>query len=155
MLTDLLPEGDQHDIACEGFGNFDFVKGEAAQAADQRKSYRQTGYDLAGNANLARSVMFKPMLGLFNRDKLLPLRYCPVQIELELANSQADAVTTETAEGFSNGADWGISDIQCKCGLLTLGSSLDNEYASHLLAGNIQANRLDLIKTLALILQGL
>ena len=37
MLTDLLPEDDQHDIACEGFGNFDSVKGEAAQAADARK----------------------------------------------------------------------------------------------------------------------
>ena len=39
-LTDLIPEDDQHDIACEGFGNFAFVKGEAAQAGDQRKSYR-------------------------------------------------------------------------------------------------------------------
>ena len=28
MLTDLMPEDDQHDIACEGFGNFDFVKGD-------------------------------------------------------------------------------------------------------------------------------
>ena len=81
---------------------------------------------------LARRVMFKPMLGLFNQDKLLPLRYCPLQIELELVNSQADAVTTETAEGFSNGANWGSSDIQCKCDLLTLGNSRDNEYASHL-----------------------
>ena len=49
MLTDLLPEDDQHDIACEGFGNFDFVKGEVAQAADERKSYRQDEYDLSGN----------------------------------------------------------------------------------------------------------
>ena len=30
---------------------------------------------------------------------------------------------------------WGITDIQCKCDLLTLGNSLDNEYASHLLSG--------------------
>ena len=135
MLTDLLPEDDQHDIACEGFGNFDFVKGEAAQAADQRKIYRQTDYDLSGNVMLARRVMFKPMLGLFNQDKLLPLRYCPIQIELELVNSQADAVTTETAESFSNGANWDISDIQCKCDLLTLDNTLDNEYASHLLSG--------------------
>ena len=66
---------------------------------------------------LARRVMLKPKLGLCNQDKLLPLRYCPIQIELELVNSQADAVTTETAEGFSNGANWDISDIQCKCGL--------------------------------------
>ena len=67
MLTDLLPGDDQHDIGCEGFGNFDFVKGAGAQAADQRKSYRQTDYDLSGNVGLARRVMFKPMLGLFNQ----------------------------------------------------------------------------------------
>ena len=35
-LTNLMPEDDQHDIACEGFCNFDFVKGEAAQAVDDR-----------------------------------------------------------------------------------------------------------------------
>ena len=108
--------------------------GEAAQAGDQRKTYRQTDYDLSGNVGLARRVMFKPMLGLFNQDKLPPLRSCPIQIELEFVNSQADPVTTETAEGFSNGVDWDISDIQCKCDLLALGNSLDNEYASHLLA---------------------
>ena len=135
MLTDLLPEDDQHDIACEGFGDFDFVKGEAAQAADQRNSYRQTDYDLSGNVMLARRVMFKPMLGLFNQDKLLPLRYCPTQVEVELVNSQADSVTTETAEGFSNGTNWDISDIQCKCDLLTRDNPLDNEYASYLLSG--------------------
>ena len=50
-------------------------------------------------------------------------------------NSQADAVSLEVAEGFSNGANWDISDIQCKCGLLELDSSLSDEYASHLLSG--------------------
>ena len=110
MPTDLLPEDDQSDIACEGFGNFDLAKGEVAQAADQQKGYRQTDYDLSGNVILARRVMFKPMLGLFNQDKLLPLRYCPIQIELELVNSQADTVTTETAEGSPNGSNWDTND---------------------------------------------
>ena len=68
MLTDLLPEDDQHDIACEGFGNFDFVKSEAAQAADERKGYRQDDYDRSCNVYLARRVQFKPMLGLFNQE---------------------------------------------------------------------------------------
>ena len=68
MLIDLLSEDDQSDIACEGFGYFGFVHGEAAQGADQRKGYRQTDYDLSGNVNLARRVMFKPMLGLFNQE---------------------------------------------------------------------------------------
>ena len=99
MLTDLLPEDEQHDIACEGFGNFDFVKGtDEAEAADPRKGYRMDDYDLSGNVHLARRVQFKPMLGLFNQEKLIPLRYCPIQIELELVNQQADAVTTAPAK---------------------------------------------------------
>ena len=134
MLTDLLPEDDQHDIACEGFVSSVFVKGEAAQAADQRKGYRQNDYDLLGHVGLARRVMFKPMLGLFNEDKLIPLRHCPIQIELELVNSQADAVSLEVAEGFSNGANWDISDIQFKLDCVALDSSLGNEYASRLLS---------------------
>ena len=32
-------------------------------------------------------------------------------------------------------ANWDITDVQCKCDLLTLDSSLENEYASHLLSG--------------------
>ena len=38
----------------------DFVKGEDAQAADERKSYRQDDYDLSGNVGLARRVQFNP-----------------------------------------------------------------------------------------------
>ena len=68
--------------------NFDFVKGEAAQAADVRKGYRQDDYDRPGNVYLARRAQFKPMLGLFNQEKLIPLRYCPIQIELKLVNQQ-------------------------------------------------------------------
>ena len=135
MLTDLLPENGQHDIACEGFGNFDMVKGEAAQAVGERKGYRQDDYDLSGNVFLARRVQFKPMLGFFNQEKLFPLRYCPIQIEFELVNQQAGAVSLENAEGFQNGANWDVTDIRCKCDLLELDSSLSNGYASHLLSG--------------------
>ena len=55
MLTDLLPEDDQHDVACEGFGNFDCVK---PADGDDRKGYRQADYDVSGNVNSARRVMF-------------------------------------------------------------------------------------------------
>ena len=136
MLTNILPEDDQSDIACEGFENSEVVKDAGpAQAADPRKGYRQTGYDVLGNVLIARRVMFEPMLCLFNQDKLLPLRYCPIQIELELVNSQADAVTTKSWEGHSNGANWDISGIQCKFDFVALDNSLDNEYTSHLLSG--------------------
>ena len=36
---------------------------------------------------------------------------------------------------FSTGANWDISDIQCKCDLLELDSSLRNKHVSHLLSG--------------------
>ena len=37
--------------------------------------------------------------------------------------------------GITSTNKWSTSDIQCKCDLLTPGSSLQNEYASHLLSG--------------------
>ena len=102
---------------------------------NEKATYRQEDYDRSGNVGLARRIQFEPMLGLFNQEKLIPLRCCPIQIELQLVNQQADAVTTETSQGFQNCANWDLSDIQCKCDLLELDSSLSNEYASHLLSG--------------------
>ena len=81
---------------------------------DDRKGYRRTYYDVSGNINSACRVMFKSMLGLFNQEKLLPLRYCPLQIELELVNSQAGAVTTESWEGHQHAVNFDFSDVQCK-----------------------------------------
>ena len=62
----------------------------------------------------------------------MPLRYCPIQIELELVNSFIDAIVIR---GANDSALWDISDIQCKVDLLALDNGLDNEYASHLLSG--------------------
>ena len=81
--------------------------------------------------------MFKPLVGIFGQDKLIPLRYyCPIQIKLGMINNGADAVFVDMiiASGKYK-ANWGISDIQCKCELLTLDSNLDNEDASHRLPG--------------------
>ena len=57
--------------------------------------------------------------------KYLPIRYCPLQIELELVTS---------AEAFSPAAPpsiaaFTLSDIQVLVDLVTLDNSLDNEYA--------------------------
>ena len=80
----------------------------------------------------ARRVLSKPIFEPFNQDKLLHLRYCPIQIELELVNSFTDA--TVTRDAYSS-ALWSISNIQCICDPLTLDNTLDNEYASDLLPG--------------------
>ena len=99
---------------------------------DSRSTYRCEDYGQSGLVWTSRRVLFKPMFGFFNQGKLLPLRYCPIQIELELVNNCMDAIVKrdDNKPDLSN-----ISDIQCKCDRLTLVNSLDNEYASHLLSG--------------------
>ena len=132
MLTALKTEEEQNTIAGEGFCNFEGTYTVEGSASDSRSTYRQEAYDQAGLVISARRVLFKPLFGLFNQEKLIPLRYCPIQIELELVNNMLDAVVMRNA--YSSGL-WNISDIQCKCDLLTLDNSLDSEYASHLLSG--------------------
>ena len=132
MLTALKTEEGQNIIAGEGFCNFDGKWVPPNTAGDSRSTYRQEDYDQAGLIIAARRVLFKPLFGLFNQGKLIPLRYCPIQIELELVNNLLDAIVMKTV--YSSGL-WNISDIQCKCDLLTLDNSLDDEYASHLLSG--------------------
>ena len=127
MLTALETEEEQTSIAGKGFCNFDH-KHATEQQHDSRSTYRLENYDQAGYATTARRVLFIHIFGLFNQDKLLPPRCCPIQIELELVNRFTDAIVIRDA---NDSALCNISDIQCKCDVLTL----DNEYASHLLSG--------------------
>ena len=146
MLTALKSIDDQKEIAMEGFGCFTTVHDSnsgglaadpdgTAEDADGRKSYRIKDWDEADRVLTSRKVLFKPMLGLFNQDKVIPLRFAPLQIELELVNNSADAVFVGAQDSATMTANWSISEIQCKVDLLTLDSSLQNEYASHLLGG--------------------
>ena len=139
MLTTLKRTEEQLEIANEGFGSFDNkldgVLDRVNEELDQRKSYREADFSESGVIEVSRRVMFKPMLGMFNQDKLIPLRYCPLQIELELVNNPADSVFNGVIDTHTYHSDWDITDIQCKCDLLTLDNSLENEYASHLLSG--------------------
>ena len=131
MLTALKTEEGQNTIAGEGFCNFD-GKYAVEQQTGSRSTYRQEDHDQAGLVITGRRVLFKPLFGLSNQEKLIPLRYCPIQIELALINSFTDA--SAMRDSYASGL-WNISDIQCKCDLLTLDNTLDNEYASHLLSG--------------------
>jgi len=93
-----------------------------------------------------QTVCFKPMLGLVNQSKLLPVKYCPIVIELELCNSNLDPIITpnkKNAAGtapaiftdLDTGSNWSIENICVKCDCCTLDNHLNNEYTAHLLAG--------------------
>ena len=87
------------------------------------------------------TVGFKFLSGLLNQDKFLPIRYCPITIELELVNQFTDSVIALNAEsGVTQYKDnvsstWQIENVTVKADVVTLDNSLDNEYAQHLLEG--------------------
>ena len=133
MLTGLKSDEEQLMIASEGFGSFDDRYGVVSD--DNRKEYHSGDVDKYGSVVQSRRVVFKPMFGILHQEKLLPLKYCPLQVELELVNNGADAVHIGSYNGETHTANWDMTDIQVKCDLLTLDNSLENEYASHLLSG--------------------
>ena len=90
----------------------------------------------------AQTVMFKPLSGLFTQDKYIPLRYCPITIELELTDQITDPVVISggaATNGFttaSTSTTWQLQQVQIKLDVCTLDNALDNSYAQHMLSGN-------------------
>ena len=91
-----------------------------------------------------KNVLFRLLSGILNQDKYLRIRYCPIQIELELVNNMLDPITEQAS--YMNGAtaaigeaeastQWEIEDVQVRCDVVTLDNALDNEYAQHLISG--------------------
>ena len=94
----------------------------------------------------SQTVLFKPCSGIFNQEKMLPIRYMPLTIELELVNDSNEPIVSETTTGtnaFDVGSgvggntstSWQIQNVQVKCDVVTLDNQLDNSYAEHLLSG--------------------
>ena len=87
-------------------------------------------------ASSSKRVSFKPMSGLLSQSKWLPIRYCPVTIELELVSNAADPIVAATGAFVSTtSVDWEIEDVQLKADLCTLDNAVDNQIADHLLSG--------------------
>jgi hypothetical protein len=73
--------------------------------------------------------------------KFIPLRYCPLEIELELANADDGLITTgggitdlgskASFEG-SISKDYHLEMCQLKADVCTLDNALDNSYTEHL-----------------------
>lgn len=86
------------------------------------------------------TVLFKPLFGLLNQNKMLPLRYAPITIELELVDEAKEPIYEPPTTGVNfNTANttmlWSINNVQVKCDVCTLDNALDNSYAQHLLSG--------------------
>ena len=94
-------------------------------------------------AGQSLAVLFKPLSGLLNQDKMIPLRYAPVTIELELVDNAREPIFDSiTLGGGANDVlvanssyNWSINNVQVKTDICVLDNALDNSYAQHLLSG--------------------
>jgi hypothetical protein len=81
--------------------------------------------------------------GLFNQNKFLPIRYCPITIELELVDSAYEPIigafgATGELEEFAasnTSLEWQLGNVQVKVDFCTLDNALDNSHASRPLSG--------------------
>jgi hypothetical protein len=144
MFFSLMPDHVRDNVDIEGFGyrwDDKFNKwGETF--TNQTMPGIQGGY--------YKPVMFKPFLGFLLQQKLIPVKFAPIVLELEVVNSNLDPIitpgkrtildvpdvyfTSSSGEG-STGTDWSIENICIKCDICTLDNSLNNSYVEHLLSG--------------------
>jgi hypothetical protein len=98
--------------------------------------------------HMRQTVCFKPLCGILAQTKFIPLRFCPLEIELELA-SAADGLITDVGGVENTATDLGVVDrfrgsiskeyhlemCQLKADVCTLDNTLENSYTQHLMNG--------------------
>ena len=92
---------------------------------------------LPGIGATAQTVIVQPLCGLFQQTKYLPLRYAPLEIELELADVN-DPIVSDFAGAFleaNTSVLWKIENCMVKVDLCTLDNASENSYVSHFMGG--------------------
>jgi hypothetical protein len=75
-------------------------------------------------ANGSRSVCFKPLFGLLNRPKYIPLMRSPLTLEFEVVNGATDPLVGRNASAdyrdTNTSITWQLQDVRIVCDLVTL-----------------------------------
>ena len=129
MLHILTSESNRDNDSLEGFG----------ARWDDKTSWNawNTDYGAIVKGNSARAVTFKPLFGLLNQPKYIPLMWSPLVFEFEVVNDAKEAIVG-VANSFTSSntsTAWQIQDVRIVCDLVTLDSALQNSYAEHVLSG--------------------
>ena len=145
MMDSMQPDNVRDNTDSHGFGN---------RWDDKQHKYPANENDVwtvdsmpGISPGKKQTVCFKPFFGLTNQSKLLPIKYAPIFIELEIVNNNTDAIISPDSKNIpdsgaaavftaaNTGTDWSIENICIKCDLCTLDNNLNNEYTAHLLSG--------------------
>ena len=133
MFEILTPRTVRENTRIEGFGlNYQNDTAGATQVRDNDGiATRQT-------------VCFKPLSGLLMQTKFLPLQYCPLEFEFELAPMDDPIISHGVGllpEPIQKNFEatlskvWKLEMCQLKADICVLDNQLQNSYTSHLLSG--------------------
>jgi hypothetical protein len=136
MLHILTSKGKRDNDSIEGFGSRwddDALYNTWASASGLANSATIPG-------GSAKPVSFKPLFGLLNQPKYIPLMWSPLMFEFEVVNGATDAIAGGKASfrydlGTNTSQNWQIQDVRIVCDVVTLDSALQNSYAEHVLSG--------------------
>lgn len=144
MIHNLLDKNVRENESSEGFG---FELNLSKWSRDNNFSNENKPNGGAVRANSKRTVSFKPLSGLLNQPKFVPLQFCPLTIELELVDNALDPLVetvpvgtdTHDVSSLSHGGDlsqvWSIENPVVLCDLVTIDNQLMNEYSNVVLSG--------------------
>lgn len=135
MMNVLKPHDVRLSESIEHFGTNDVIGTKPSnQAADplpypnaESVDFNALNYNITIPDGDERTVLFQPLCGLFSQSNYIPLRYLPLEIELELCNS--------VDEPLVGAGSYKLTEVMLHCDLLTLDSSIDNEFTDHILSG--------------------
>lgn len=87
--------------------------------------------------NDRQTVCFKPLLGLLNQTKFLPLQYLQsLSLELELVDNAADSVVANVGvfDAANNSLLWHLENVQVKCDMISLDNGVQESYHNVLMS---------------------
>ena len=121
---------------------FSILQTVGARANDRTEGFGQNQdikeldtIELLPGISTFQTVCFKPLCGLFMQTKYMPLRYCPLELELELADVTEPIISAPFGPFTAANTSyiWKLENCMMKVDLFD--NALDNNYVTHLLAG--------------------
>lgn len=132
MMHILTSKNNRDNDEIEGFG----------PRWDDDESYKQWDNGLFGSIDggSSRTCSFKPLFGVLNQPKYIPLAWAPLTFEFEFCNTATDPILGPGPLGNAyvstdTSTSWQIQDVRVVCDVVTLDSALQNSYAEHVLSG--------------------
>ena len=126
----VIEDLDSYNRVCEMFNLFQSTANRKNDAIEGARTWHDAGGPETLAYSKKRTMSMKLCSGLLNQSKMLPIRYAPIEVELEIVGDANEAV-----ESATDAANWSISNVQLKADVVTLDNGLENSYAEHLLSG--------------------